>query len=325
MAKREIITPKLIEGDLTVGGCSVTSIDDIIGTPEDYCTLHYELPNIEYNYGYDYITATGDRCILGYYIGIDVFVKNGGQWAKEYILKEYAVFEESVAEEVESLLFRHLTTLARARGCSKIVCTKEGANQELVDYFARGGFSDEGELFVLELGGVALGTYDALLVPREGDALDLPDLFFLGEQGFSIEEDSCIFSSEEDEKYIIIDRKSGLCHFSGRIEVYGGEVKIGVHPAMAIVDVLCQLNKMANKEDVKICLQSAKKSNTTPDVLVGDFGIFLPREKMSMKEELELKMALRVEGVLKKYDVYTTRFDFEVGGSGLFLCYKPLP
>ena len=322
---RERVTPRIEENGIAVDSCGVCDIDDIIGTPGDYCTLHYELPNIEYNYGYDYITATGDRCILGYYIGIDVFVKNGGQWAKEYILKEYAVFEESVAEEVESLLSRHLTTLARARGCSKIVCTKEGANQEFVDYFARGGFSEEGDLFVLELGGVALGTYDALLVPREGDALDLPDLFFLGEQGFSIGEDSCIFSTDEDEKYIIIDRKSGLCHFSGRIEVYGGEVKIGVHPAMAIVDVLCQLNKMANKEDVKIYLHSAKKSNTTPDVLVGDFGIFLPREKMSMKEELELKMALRVEGVLKKYDVYTTRFDFEVGGSGLFLCYKPLP
>ena len=60
-SKRSI--PTLDDGDFQVK--SIFNIDEIIGSDEDLCTAHYSAPNIEYNYGYNYIGVCSENYIWG--------------------------------------------------------------------------------------------------------------------------------------------------------------------------------------------------------------------------------------------------------------------
>ena len=195
MAKYSVAIPELFDGELRVGSCSVCTIDNIIGANEDECTLHFSHPGVEYNYGYDYITAT-DEFIWGYYIGVDRFYEIDGMLGKEYILYELGVFQEDESERVASLLYSHLIRLASDRGCQRIICSPCGGNEEFYALLEKGGFKRDGELLSLRLDGVKMCPQDEVVLPRVGEALRFEDLFFLREAGFSVDQKKCKFENE---------------------------------------------------------------------------------------------------------------------------------
>jgi len=321
MAKYSVAIPEIFDGELRVGSCSVCSIENIIGANEDECTLHFSHPGVEYNYGYDYITAT-DEFIWGYYIGIDRFYEIDGTLGKEYILYELGVFQEDESERVASLLYSHLIRLASDRGCQRIICSPCGGNEEFYALLEKGGFKRNGELLSLRLDGVKMCPQDEVVLPRVGEALRFEDLFFLREAGFSVDQKKCKFENEVGS--ITVNRRDGICQFSNRISVKGGELILNNEWALTVIDVLCQVMKCRMQEDVKIYLPYAKENEHSPDIVIGDAGVYITPKRPSLEEERAIKATLRLGGVLKKYSFYTFGYDYETGGDRLCIGFANL-
>ena len=314
------IMPELTEGEYLAKSCDVCDIDHIIGTEEDVCTLHYSDPGVEYDYGYDFVNVIGNRQIHGYYVGIDRFCLLTNGYGKEYLLYEYAVFDDEDPETVNELLFRHLLTLAKVTGCSRITFIKRGGNSLFTDYFLEHGFRECDESLELSIEGAALSNRDKLVLPTEEDALGFKELFFLREQGFILDSEKCYFEAAGE--WIVIDRRSGACHFSSAFEVIGGEMKLGDTRELTQIDVCCQLLKKDVSKDIRIYTSKNENNDFLPAIIAGDIGIFLPERTLNMKERNDLRQLLRQDGRLKRYAVYYFRFNYEVGGERIILGFS---
>ena len=309
---------KVRKGKYLVGKCGVCDIDDIIGSNEDLCALHYSPPNVKYHYGYEYITAVADRCIYGYYIGIDRFCQIDGVWAKEYMLYEYAIYIGEEASEVNEALFSYLVEQAQALGCSRIVCENEGGNSLFNEYFAEHGFVEG----CLQLSGVQLPARDEILLPSAGDKVTFEQAFFLREQDFIVDREKIRFEWGEEE--ISICRRTGECSFSKAFEVVGETPLIlNNQRALSLIDICCQILPLGEKSGIKIYSFPSNVA-TAPDVLVDKWGIFVVEQPKTMWESREFLAALKKEGVLEKVTFYAFRFDSEVGGREFKLHYIPL-
>lgn len=312
MEERRVI-PRLTDGDYVADSCGVCGIYDIMGTPPEECVLHYSAPNVEYNYGYDYITVSYNGNVQGYYIGTDRFCKLSDCWGKEYALYEYAIFDEHETERVNALLFRHLTELARITGCSRIICRRDAENSPFSDVPQENLQNDSSEFLALPVPGAKISPRDAIILPKSDDALGFEELFFLREQGFVLDEEKCLFKMHGE--YISIDRKTGACKLSKAFSIIGGELPpLTDRTSLYLVDICRQLLSMNYRENVTILLKDAKSDEMTPDVLVDNIGIFLFKDNMTMKENRDFRMKLRQDGKLQKYARYRFHFDIEVGG-----------
>lgn len=314
MSEQKRIIPQLTKDGFLASSCSVCDIDDIIGTNEDLCTVHFSDPKVEYYYAYDYITVKKNRCRYGYYIGMDRFYPLENGWGKEYVLYEYAIYCEKEEKYANRLLFRHLLELAKTTGCNRILCKTEGGNALFYKYFTKKGFTENGAIYSLPIPDGKMSRRDQLVIPTKEDALSFEQLFFLREQGFTLEEEKCFFARQEE--YISIDRKTGKCTFSKAFQVLGGEsLVLNNHHALCILDVCCQLLKDRIGKQIKIYLPSAKTTETTPDISADDIGIFLTEQATSLQEQRNFRLKLKEEGLLKKYALYSFYFNFEIGGA----------
>lgn len=310
---------KIRKGKYLVGKCGVCDIDDIIGSNEELCTLHYSPPNVRYNYGYEYITAEADRCIYGYYIGIDRFCQIDGAWAKEYMLYEYAVFLGEDASEVNETLFAYLVEQAKALGCSRIVCKNEGGNTLFNEYFAKHGFVEGRCLYFSD---AQLPARDAILLPLPEDKVTFEQAFFLREQDCIVEREYIRFEWEGEE--ISICRRTGECSFSKAFEVVGDTpLVLDSQRALCLLDICCQLLTEGTRAGIKI-YPLPLGEDTAPDVLADRWGIFVVEQQKTMAERRAFLTALKEEDVLDKVTFYTFHFDSEVGGRELRLHYIPL-
>ncbi len=309
---------KIRKGKYLVGKCGVCDIDDIIGSNEDLCTLHYSPPNVKYYYGYEYITAVADRCIYGYYIGIDRFCQIDGVWAKEYMLYEYAVFIGEDAHETNEVLFSYLVERAKELGCSRILCENKGGNPSFNTYLANHGFVEG----CLQLSGVQLPARDEILLQTAGDTVTFEHAYFLREQDFIVDKEKIRFEWEGEE--ISICRRTGECSFSKAFEVVGETPLIlNNQRALSLIDICCQILPLGEKSGIKIYPFPSNVA-TAPDVLVGKWGIFVIEQPKTMLERREFLTALKEEGALEKVTFYTFHFDQETGGRIFNLHYIPL-
>ena len=321
--KRKIPVHKV--GEYTVCSCGVCDIDGIIGSPEDECDMLYSAPDVEYDYGYDFVKLTGDGCIRAYYIGKDRFYPRDGSYGKEYMLYELAVYLGE--SEVFGHLYRHLCELARVTGCERILLC-DTVTGELYRLLTADGFVRRDGMLVKRLEGVTLPERDRLVIPTDSDALTQGELFFLREQGFVLDGEKCRF--EIDEKFIEIDRSRGACHFSDGFSVIGGELMLGTEHALCIIDVCVQLMKIRINEDIVINL-AASVDEGRPDISFGRRGIsygrtaiFLPEARLTLKEKNALRAHLRAEGKYDSYELYHFWYDYEVGGSRTVIAFAKL-
>lgn len=311
MTKQKRIIPTLFEEGYTVGSCCVCDIDGIIGTEEDLCSHHFSQPGLEYDYGHNIITARADGERCGYYIGRDIFSRRTGAWDKEYALYEFAV-NEGEEDTVADLLLSHMRRLAKATGCSRIVCTREGGNAAFDELAAKWGFEKEGDDRILTLAEATLCREDSLVIPKERDRLTHEALFFLREQGFDLDGEACTFTWEGES--ITVDRKTALCRFSEGFTTLGDLILEGEY-ALTVIDALCQMMKQGYGKGF-IIDPTPKLKPTDPDIVIDDMGVFIGKD-MTFRERIDFRRALREEGVLKKYTLHTLSFDFVLGGTRL--------
>ena len=298
----------------------VFTVEEIIGALLEECAFHYSSPKVEYNYGYNYRAVKANGCIYGYYVGVDRFCLLDGKWAKEYILYEYAVYDVTGKRKANDALYACLLEQAQSLGCSRILYGKEGGNDTFYSYFTKKGFVNEGDYCVLPLPNAKLPEKDEAIMPVEGEKLPFEQLYFLREQNFLVDEKILRFAFEKEE--ITICRQSGECRFPKGFTVVGGEqFLLDSQRALSVVDICCQLLEQGVKENVKIYLPNAKAKETDADVLVGEWGIFITEEPMTMLEKRTVLDKLREEDVLERVSFYSFYFDFEVGGRQLNLHY----
>ena len=323
MAQEKKINLPPDEDDFIIGESGVCDIEDFIGSDEDLCVEYFSQPGVEYNYGYNFICAVKERCRMGYFIGVDRFCQMDGKWGKEYALKEYAVYIGSEAYMTNRALFQYLIDLAKEKGCSRIVCENRGGNTLFWQFLEQNGFVEDGENWILDLPNAVLPEADQLVIPKEGEALDLFALFFLREQGFVLNKEICRFAWEDES--IVVNRKTGVCEFSEKFSVVGdGAFVVNGEKELCMLEICSQLLKYNDPATVEILLPSAKATAVTPDIRVGDAGYFVSDEKMSLKDRQALRLALKQEGQLKKYGITQFYFDFEVGGRHSNLAYSIL-
>lgn len=309
MATKKRIIPTLFEEGYTVGSCSVCDIDGIIGTEEYLCSHHFSQPGLEYDYGHDIITVRedGERC--GYYIGRDIFSRRNGAWDKEYALYEFTV-NDGEEDIVPDLLLSHMRKLAKATGCSRIVCTREGGNAAFDEVVARWGFEKEGDSRILTLAEATLCREDSLVIPKETDRLTHEALFFLREQGFVLDEEACTFTWEGES--ITVDRKTALCRFSEGFTTLDDLILEGKY-ALTVIDALCQMMKQGYGKGF-IIDPTPKLKPTDPDIVIDNMGVFIGKS-LPLRERIDFRRSLREEGVLQKYTFHTLSFDFVLGGT----------
>lgn len=301
----------------------VFTVEEVIGALAQECSFHYSPPNVQYKYGYTYRAVKANGCIYGYYVGTDRFCLLDGKWTKEYILYEYAVYDMEDDQQANDALYGYLLENAQTLGCSRILCKKEGGNDAFCVYLAQKGFESEGEYWVLPLPNAKLPAVDEAILPVEGEKLTFEQLYFLREQGFLVDEKTLRFVYADEE--IVICRQTGECCFPKGFHLVGGQSFIlDSKRALSIVDICCQLLELGVKENVEISLINAKKEETTPDILVGAWGIFVTKNPLTILERRTLLDALREEGVLEKVTLYAFHFDFELGGREMKLHYIPL-
>lgn len=324
--------PTLTVGEYEVRECSVCSIDDIIGTNADLCTVHFSdevlaAPDHGYYYAYDYVTAITQDFFVGYYIGNARFCRIGNSPSKEYVLYEYAVFsEDEDGERVSSLLLAHIKMLAEASGASRIICKSKGGDEAFYKDLRECGFTEnrtEG-IWSLALPHVKLLPCDAVILPREGESLSFYELFFLRERGFTVDSEKCTITDGED--CIIIDRSTGACKLSERfVCLYPLNLRIGDRYTLTVIDALCQLLCQKISGNIRITPRASADLRTTatpvPDITVEDIGIFIADVPLTFAERQSLRERLRAEGKLKKYAVHTLEFNFEIGGRSHNLAY----
>lgn len=304
--------PHLTLGDFCAQSRSVCGIDDIIGTPADECVHHYSAPDVEYDYGYDYVNVLCEKALFAYYIGVDRFFHGEEGWRKEYFLYEYAVFDDE-DPAVNELLLSHLETLARQTGCCRILCKSEGGNPIFYQLLAENGFAlKDGKFWMKAIPDGEMSTFDKLVIPTAEDKLTFEQLFFLREHGFELDENTCTFVWQED--YICIDRKTGICSFSENIQSVGEPLILDGMRALCQIDVCHLLLKIGVNKPILLYPLSAKKSDTTPEIYADGIGIFVPEQKIGFRERNAFRMKLKQEGNLKKYGFYSYHFNLETGG-----------
>ena len=324
MQKEKRIIPNITSGEYVAKECSVCSIDDIIGTDSDFCSIHYSDPNVSYKYAYDYNIVLFEKSIMAYYIGVDRFFEVGSTYQKEYVLYEYAVFEEDFEVESESneLLFSHLKKLAEVTGCSRIILNKNGGNDEFYSYFEKAGFVTDGDNIVFNFDSFSLSDYDSFVIPTSNDKLTFFDLFTLREGGFDVGKDVCRYDASAQS--IVIDKKSGVCSFSDIFKLSPNrEFILSDMHTLNIIHACRELLRMGVKESINIIFPDEKESETTPDILVGTWGIFIfsDSDLVGMKEKMEISKKLKSEGKLNRFSPYTYSFDKEAGGDYMNLYY----
>lgn len=308
MSEEWFRVPTLTEGGYTARECSVCGIEDIIGTNAEYCDIHFSEPELEYDYAFDYVNLFRGDELAGYYIGIDRFFRVGGEYKKEYVIREYAIF----SGEDGALLLRHLCELARGRGCSRIVAAAEGGNKEFYTSLSGVGFTSSALGYTLELSGVSMARRDLLVIPREGEALGHEVLFFLREQKFVLDEKKCSFKCRGEE--IIIERSTGACHFSAGFSPIGEQFILSGSYALSVIDVCIQLLKLGVEGSIRITPESELSDGLSVAVSVGDAAVIITERSLNLKERRELRARLKREGVYKRYAVHRFQFDFELGG-----------
>ena len=309
--------------EFRIGECGVCDIEDFIGSDEDLCTEYFSEPAVEYNYGYNFITAMRDRCRMGYFIGVDRFAQIDGKWCKEYALKEYAVYIGDDAYVANRALFQYLIDLAKETGCSRIICKNKGGNTLFWQFLEQSCFVEDDENWILSLPNAKLPEADELVIPKEDEALGFAELFFLREQEFMLDREICRFSWGDES--IVVDRKTGVCKFSKQFSVIGdGAFAVHGKKELCILEICSQLLSDNETKPIDIILPDAKATATTPDIRVGDAGYFVSEAAMPMKERQTLRLALKLEGQLKKYGITHFYFDFETGGRRNNLAYSIL-
>ncbi len=311
--KRKRKIPDIVEGGYSVHAISVCGIEDIIGTDSDYCSLHYSAADVSYDYGYDYNGVYGEYDIMAYYVGNERFFKKDGSYDKEYVLYEYAVFESPDELECGDLLFRYLTTLAEAMGCSRIICNSRGMSAEFCAFLSERGFASVDGDFVLELPKAKMSEYDLAVIPTDKDSLGFYELLFLREHDFNIGEEKCTYSASGES--ITVDRRSGECSFSGGIRVEGnGTFILSDSHTLSQIHICRELLRIGNTE-ITVIPKSLKMGDTTPDVFSQGWGIFIdPDNNDDMLYMREFRNKLKREGLLDSFGTYSYSFDTEVGG-----------
>ncbi len=301
--------------------CSVCEIDDYIGTAPTLCDLYYSPTNVQYNYGYQYKVARLDGCAHGYYIGIDRFYLTGDKWAKEYALYEYGVYDLQATPLANEHLYNFLVDNAIKLGCSRIVCQSEGGNDAFYSYFLGKGFVQDNISLALTLPNAKWPTKDEVLLPQEGDVVSFEQAYFLREQHFEVDKHSICFHYADEQ--ISICRATGVCTFSKAFSVVAGDTFVlDSQRALSVLDICCQLLQLGTTQGIAIAPQH-KISALTPDVLVGDWGIFV-MENATTSQKHDFVTQLKEETALKTATLYQFYFNFEVGGRVSNLHYLPL-
>lgn len=307
----------------TINDLGVCDIEDYIGSDSSLCTVYYSAPSVQYDYGYDYVAVKADGYVRGYDIGIDRFYESGGEWAKEYMLYEYAIFVGRDKRGVNNALFDGLLSRARARGCRRILCERDGGNGEFYAFLVKNGFVEREGRYELRLSDVVLPERDAVLLLTSGDIVTFEQAYFLREQGFTVDRRSLRFEWEGES--IEIDRASGLCRFSDIFTVVGDSpFVLDGQRTLSQIDICCQLLRVGVKDEIKVYLPEAKREVYSPDVLVEKWGLFVSDEEMSMAEKRSFFAELRSKTPLEKVTLYQFRFDYEVGGRRLSVQYYEL-
>ena len=314
---------RIEEDGYTAAPCHVCDFEELIGTNSEYCCLHYSAPGLEYNYGHDCNSVVSEQYTGGYYVGIDRFAQIDGAWDKEYMLYEYAVFDEDDAEEVNALLFRHLTDLARGTGCSRILCKKEGGSAPFYEFLADSGFVDGDAYLMYAVADCEMSDLDRAVLPRDGDALSMEELFFLREHGFSFDGEFCVLLFEGER--ISICRRNGEFQFSDGFQILSdGPLLLNGRWGLGVIDICRQLLVMKLGAPITICPPYAKERESTPDVSVGGYGVFICDELPDMRKEHEFIRTLKSEGELVGVDFYRFSYDFELGGRREALGFRRL-
>lgn len=301
------------EDEYIIGECSVCDIDDIIGTDEDLCVQYFSEPEVEYDYGYNFITAVKQNCRKGYFIGVGRFFKKDGRWGKEYALKEYAVYQEKDAYIAHHALFNYLLTYAKEKGCSRIICKNKGGNTLFWQYLEQNGFEETSEEWTFSLPDAEMCEADKMVLPKENQALGFEELFFLREQGFAPDAEKCVFRYEGE--WIFVDRKTGVCDFSQGFRVMG-DVPFTVkgRRELGILHCACQLLEMGIQKPICIYPEGERTSDTVPDILADGCGVFVDKDFAGMREEYSFFVKLKQEGKMQKVGYYHYHFNLEVGG-----------
>lgn len=308
MTEQKSKIPVIREGEYTVGSCSVCSIDGIIGSPADECDIQYSDPEIEYNYGHDFVILSDEEEIRAYYIGLDRFYPREGSYGKEYAVFELALYLGS--RELFGLLYRHLIERARSTGCERVVL--RGVDGELRDLLISEGFCERDGVLTGRLNGVVLPERDRLVIPTATDALTHRELFFLRERLFDIDGEKCRL--EIGKKCIEIDRRRGACHFLAGFSVIGEGLTLGSIRALSLLDACAQLIEIGVEEQIVIRTSGASVAAGCPDISFGRTAIFLPEERLKLQERSALRARLRAGGQYDRYTLHYLSFDFEVGG-----------
>lgn len=312
MAQKKQNLPQDEDGYI-IGECSVCDIDDIIGTDEDLCVQYFSEPEVEYDYGYNYITAVKDRYRMGYFIGVGRFFKKDGKWGKEYALKEYAVYQEKDAYIAHHALFNYLLTYAKEKGCSRIICKNKGGNTLFWQYLEQNGFEESENEWILFLPDAEMCEKDKMVIPKANEALGFEELFFLSELGFSLDEEKCMHTYGGEQ--ISVNRKTGECEFSQGFAVLGeGKFTVRGKRELGILRCCFELLEMDIKKPISIYLESAKTSDTVPDILADGYGVFVEKDFSGMREEYSFSVKLKQAGQIQKVCYYCYHFNLEVGG-----------
>jgi len=305
----------------TVSECSVCAIDDYIGTAPTLCDLYYSPTDVQYNYGYQYKLAKLDGATHGYFIGTDRFYLTDGKWEKEYALYEYGVYNMQSTPQANEQMYSFLVQNAIQLGCSRILFPIEGGNDAFYDYFTSKGFVKNNGYLVLTLPNAKWPTKDEVLLPQEGDVVSFEQAYFLREQHFEVDKHSICFHYAGEQ--ISICRATGVCTFSNAFSVEEGDTFVlNSQRALSVLDICCQLLQLGTTQGIAIAPQH-KKSALTPDVLVGDWGIFV-MENATTSQKHDFVTQLKEETALKTATLYQFYFNFEVGGRVSNLHYLPL-
>ncbi|MBR2974763.1 MAG: hypothetical protein IKC47_03365 [Clostridia bacterium] len=306
----------------TVSECSVCAIDDYIGTAPTLCDLYYSPTDVQYNYGYQYKLAKIGGATHGYYIGIDRFYLTDGKWAKEYALYEYGVYDMQSTPQANEQMYSFLVQNAIQLGCSRILFPIEGGNDAFYNYFMHNGFVQDNGYLVLTLPKATLPAKDQVLLPQEGDVVSFEQAYFLREQHFEVDKHSICFNYAGEQ--IAICRATGVCTFSKAFSVAEGDTFVlNSQRALSVLDICCQLLQLGTTQGIVICTPQHKTSALTPDVLVGDWGIFV-MENATTSQMHDFVTQLKEETALKTATLYQFYFNFEVGGRVSNLHYLPL-